>query len=758
MVPSDLWIGKCSREICGVNGRETDTARKSASSPYSIARERPMKPAIIFIWANFGPYHIDRLEAATEALRDSHRIIGIEIAGHSQIYPWSRTEKVSGFERVTLFPDRQFETLSAWRILIAMARACLKFHARQVFLCHYERIDTNMIAWLLRFLGFRTHVMIESKFDDKPRFLRRELLKKIFFLPYNSAIVGGERSRDYLRFFGFDLTKIYFGYDTVSMDRIRQLAGSPPAPDGVGFNNRHFTIVARLVPKKNIITALAAYADYCKLAGSNARELHICGSGELESELRAAAKRLSVDGVVFRGFVQSPEVARVLSSTLALILPSVEEQWGLVVNEALAMGVPILCSLNAGARDLLVRTAINGYIFEPDNPDGLARLLYRLGSDEAEWRRLAEGSTRLTPLADTAQFGAAVCQIIGETSARQSQRYQVFHFRGKPIIAIPVGTRVLRLSAISKFQPYSPKRSLFLKFLKTLVVLGCDRILMGSTMWESDIVSPSFGGWIQEMRVLFKEANITATVMWPPQLERRRVYAHLLRLSGESLAFCKVALGPLDYEIFRSEIDCLIAVHDLRLHQARIPTVICSGSFADIQYLALEPFPDGTVPYVSGWSKLSSAVQEYSGPYRSLTRDEIKRLKWWERFERQRNHCNAVFQEQLDKTLTNAVRVSRVHGDLIPANLFSHAGKLWICDWEFSSPAGPYRTDELCYRLSLHHALSLSNPRRVATMILREMGEGGFNIGEFLLALAFLVGRNFAPAISLAQNWEFLEG
>jgi glycosyltransferase involved in cell wall biosynthesis len=260
--------------------------------------------------------------------------------------------------------------------------------------------------------------MIDSKFDDKPRFLWRELVKKVFFLPYNGALASGDRARDYLRFLGFDPAVIHLGYDTVSMDRIRRLAGSPPAPGGVGFDDRHFTIIARLVPKKNIATALAAYAEYRRLTVSKPHELHICGSGELEDELRAVVKRLGVEGVVFRGFVQSPEVAHALASTLALILPSVEDQWGLVINEALAMGVPILCSLNVGARDLLVRVGVNGFLFEPDNPAGLAYFMCRLTDDENEWRRLAEGSIQLAPLADTRNFSASVARLVHGRSSQ----------------------------------------------------------------------------------------------------------------------------------------------------------------------------------------------------------------------------------------------------------------------------------------------------------------------------------------------------
>jgi len=225
-------------------------------------------------------------------------------------------------------------------------------------------------------------------------------------------MVGGVRGRDYLRLFGFDPKRIEFGYDTVSTDRICRLAGAPPAPEGMDFRDRHFTIIARLVPKKNIAMALEAYAVYSRAAGAAARELHICGSGVLENELRKKAIDLNLDKVVFRGFVQAPEIARVLASTLALILPSIEEQWGLVINEAIAMGLPILCSINVGARDLLVRVGVNGFTFEPSSPDELAYSMNFVASDEAKWRSLAEGSARMTPLADSRCFGTAVRRMV----------------------------------------------------------------------------------------------------------------------------------------------------------------------------------------------------------------------------------------------------------------------------------------------------------------------------------------------------------
>src|SRR6185437_12034214 len=124
---------------------------------------------------------------------------------------------------------------------------------------------------------------------------------------------------------------------------------------------------------------------------SSPRELRFCGSGEKGEELAAEVRRRGIEGVRFLGFLQADEVARELNSALALILPSTHEPWGLVVNEALALGVPVLCSDAVGARDTLVRTAVSGFVFEADNPEGLAHLMHRLSNDAEEWRRLAAG-------------------------------------------------------------------------------------------------------------------------------------------------------------------------------------------------------------------------------------------------------------------------------------------------------------------------------------------------------------------------------
>ena len=96
---------------------------------------------------------------------------------------------------------------------------------------------------------------------------------------------------------------VFEGYDTVSVARIRALAQAQPAPQGTPFALRHFTVIARQVPKKNLLLAIDAYARYRQAAGANARSLHLCGTGELQETLKADVARRKLAGVEFRGWL-----------------------------------------------------------------------------------------------------------------------------------------------------------------------------------------------------------------------------------------------------------------------------------------------------------------------------------------------------------------------------------------------------------------------------------------------------------------------
>ena len=104
--------------------------------------------------------------------------------------------------------------------------------------------------------------------------------------------------------------------------------------------------VARLVPDKNVGGLIEAFAR----AGLTPQEaeLHIAGSGPLEQELRALAARLDVP-VRFAGYTAPEDLPAAYAAADVFVLPSLFEPFGVVVREAVAAGLPVVCSPTVGA-------------------------------------------------------------------------------------------------------------------------------------------------------------------------------------------------------------------------------------------------------------------------------------------------------------------------------------------------------------------------------------------------------------------------
>jgi glycosyltransferase involved in cell wall biosynthesis len=389
-------------------------AEPAAAVPVIAAADR--RPAIAFIYEHFGPYMIDRCEAVAARLGNRFRVVGIEIADASATYAWQPAARAEGFTKLTLFTGIAAEAVPAWRCAWRLVRTLRRQRVRHVFIVNYDLGYSLAVALACRGLGIRAFLCMASKFDDKPRTLWREMLKSLYVRPYRGALASGPAHADYARFLGIAPERIEIGYDRVSIERIRRLAGAPPAPAGAAFDERHFTIIARLVAKKNLPLALDAYRRYrdaAAAAGLAPRRLVLCGDGPERAAIAAALATYGGAGIEMPGFLQEDGIARVLATTLALILPSREEQWGLVVNEALAMGVPVLCSDQVGARALLVRPGVNGFVFASDDAEGLAWLMARLAGDRAEWQRMAGAAAAMAPLGDTASFAEGVARLVG---------------------------------------------------------------------------------------------------------------------------------------------------------------------------------------------------------------------------------------------------------------------------------------------------------------------------------------------------------
>jgi glycosyltransferase involved in cell wall biosynthesis len=192
---------------------------------------------------------------------------------------------------------------------------------------------------------------------------------------YSAFLSVGVRSREYLRTFGapelliFDsphaVDNNYFGdcLDASERRRRRQRLGLDPDAFTALF-------VGKLEEHKRPLDVIRAMAS---VPGAL---LLVAGAGALEGECRAEAARRGVP-VVFTGFLNQSQVREAYTLADCLVVPS-RETWGLVVNEAMASGVPAVVSDRAGCAPDLVHDETTGAAFHFGEVDGLGDALGRV--------------------------------------------------------------------------------------------------------------------------------------------------------------------------------------------------------------------------------------------------------------------------------------------------------------------------------------------------------------------------------------------
>lgn len=118
------------------------------------------------------------------------------------------------------------------------------------------------------------------------------------------------------------------------------------------------------------------------------------GDGPLAADLRALASREGVS-VTFTGFANQTEIPRLYAAADALVLPSEHENWGLVVNEAMACGLPALVSDHVGCRDDLIIDGVTGASYPFANIEAMGAVLERWAEDPDTMHRLGKSAQQL---------------------------------------------------------------------------------------------------------------------------------------------------------------------------------------------------------------------------------------------------------------------------------------------------------------------------------------------------------------------------
>jgi glycosyltransferase involved in cell wall biosynthesis len=212
------------------------------------------------------------------------------------------------------------------------------------------------------------------------------------FVPrFAACLAVGTRSDSYFRFYG--ARRVVRSPHFVDNDRFERGAAAADVgavrhewavPDG----HTIAAFVGKLVPKKRPLDLIGA------VAASGRRDIHVVfiGDGELREACRTTAERLGVPAT-FAGFHNQSELPAAYAAMDILVLPSdVRETWGLVVNEAMACGTPVLVSDAAGCAPDLVRAGETGYAYPVGAVATLGAHLTTIASSPELLRRLGDAA------------------------------------------------------------------------------------------------------------------------------------------------------------------------------------------------------------------------------------------------------------------------------------------------------------------------------------------------------------------------------
>ena len=136
---------------------------------------------------------------------------------------------------------------------------------------------------------------------------------------------------------------------------------------------------SKLMPRKHPDDVVRAVASL--QSGGLDVSLLLVGTGEMESDLRELVHELSVRNVCFSGFVNQRDLPALYAACDVFVLPSTDEPWGLVVNEVMCAGLPVVVSAEVGCAEDLVLDGRNGRQFEARNVPAVADALRSVLAD-----------------------------------------------------------------------------------------------------------------------------------------------------------------------------------------------------------------------------------------------------------------------------------------------------------------------------------------------------------------------------------------
>jgi glycosyltransferase involved in cell wall biosynthesis len=351
-------------------------------------------------WPTLGPYHLARVKALADHAERHGLDLSVCETASEDITGRKSTVGDFEFDRLTVFDKRSLADIDTSEVSTRVRRTLDAISPDVVAINSYSFPDARAcLRWCMD-SGARAILMTDSRKEDAPRASWRERLKSLIVRSFDAAIVAGSPQREYLLDLGFEYDRIFLGYDVVDNDFFARRAAAaradtrrPERLPGLADNTPFFLAAARMIVRKDYPTLIRAYHEYSRQT-DNPWRLVVVGDGPLMDEVSMLITQLGVEGITLAGSQSYENMPTYYGRASALVHTATVDQWGLVVNEAMAAGLPVIVSTGTGCARDLVDEGSSGFVFETGNPMRLSELMLRISSDATLRNSMAEESER----------------------------------------------------------------------------------------------------------------------------------------------------------------------------------------------------------------------------------------------------------------------------------------------------------------------------------------------------------------------------
>ena len=216
----------------------------------------------------------------------------------------------------------------------------------------------------------RNCLTLESTINESKVNGMKGFMKKIFLSKISTVFASGNLHRRLLEALSYKgETRITKGVGIINKPKVNPIKRE---------YKKRFLFIGRLTKEKNIEMIVDLFNDLKEF------KLTIIGTGPLEEILKNKAQ----ENIKFKGQIANRDLNNYFESNDVLMLTSTAEPWGLVIEEALFFGIPVMVSSNCGAC-VLINQGVNGYILDLNSTQSMREVILSL--DDKVYARLLEG-------------------------------------------------------------------------------------------------------------------------------------------------------------------------------------------------------------------------------------------------------------------------------------------------------------------------------------------------------------------------------